>query len=284
MSSSRHDPDRTTLVRTFGVTFRRNDFHRIVPPTAPGCNQLIYATRGMMTVRAENSAWAVPPHRAILVPAGISSQVEMHGEVAIRMLYLKTARPRKACAVVNVSPLMRELILRAVALGALDSTVPEHKHLHHVIRDEIKTLQAIPLQLPAPADARALRFAELARNATDVSHLLQQCGASRRTMERIFLDETGLTLGQWLRRQKLLRALQLLAAGHSVKHTALELGYANPSAFIAMFRRESGATPSAYFDKATAPPHADTPARNPASAHTRASAQNRGRSSLRPSG
>ena len=236
MTISRQDPDRTILVRTFGVTFRASDLQRIVPPTAPGWDQLIYAIRGMMTVHANDSFWAVPPHRAVWIPANLRCRIEMNGEVALRMLYLRTSRPKRDCAVVNVTPLLRELIVRAVNLGALDSSIPAQKRLCSVIRDELKTLRDMPLQLPQPKDERAVRFA--AHGA---------CGASRRTLERLFQSDTGMSLGQWLRRRKLLRALSMLAAHRSVKEVALELGYANPGAFIAMFRRELGETPARYF-------------------------------------
>jgi AraC-like DNA-binding protein len=78
--------------------------------------------------------------------------------------------------------------------------------------------------------------------------LLRQSGASRRTMERLFRAETGMSLGQWQRRQTLLHALRRLAAGESVSGVAGELGYNSPSAFIAMFRRELGQTPKRYFE------------------------------------
>jgi AraC-like DNA-binding protein len=45
-----------------------------------------------------------------------------------------------------------------------------------------------------------------------------------------------------------MRALELLAAGMPVTAVALELGYGNLSAFIAMFRREFGTTPGRYFN------------------------------------
>jgi len=251
MPNSRHDPDRTTLVRTFGVTLgirAGHNFQKIAPPSAPGWDQLIYATSGMMTVHANDSCWAVPPHRAVWIPSELRCRIEMNGEVALRMLYLRTGlRRAQRCTVVNVTPLMRELIVRAVSLGALDSAIPAQKHLYSVIRDELKTLRTVPLQLPMPKDERAVRFAGLADSPVPVAKRLRQCGASRRTMERLFHDETAMSLGQWLRRQKLLRAMRLLAAGKSVKQISSELGYANPSAFIAMFRRELGETPSNYF-------------------------------------
>jgi hypothetical protein len=243
MPNLRHDPDRTILVRTFGVTFSAHQPHKqmkIAPPSARGWDQLICATKGMMSVHTEDCSWAVPPHRAIQVPSCLKCRVEMHGEVALRILYLRTgARAGRTCSVVNLTPLLRELVVRAVSLGALDSGIPTHRHLNAVIRSELKTLCVVPLQLPAPKDPRAIRFAETGD--------LRRCGASRRTMERIFVEETGMSLGQWLRRRKLQGALRLLADGHSVKQTALELGYAAPGAFIAMFRRELGETPARYF-------------------------------------
>jgi AraC-like DNA-binding protein len=48
--------------------------------------------------------------------------------------------------------------------------------------------------------------------------------------------------------RRLLRAIELLAAGESVTSIALELGYDNTSAFIAMFRRCLGTTSTRYFN------------------------------------
>jgi AraC-like DNA-binding protein len=188
--------------------------------------------------------------------AGFRYRLEMSGVVAVRMLYI---RPRRGdgqfpgeCSVVNVTPLLRELILRTVEVGALDAAIPEQKRLIGVILDELKVLIAVPLQLPQPRDSRAVRFAALAsRDSGEVpptATLLRQCGTSRRTMERLFRAETGMSLGQWQRRQTLLQALRRLAAGEKISGVAGESGYNSASAFIAMFRRELGQTPKRYFE------------------------------------
>jgi AraC-like DNA-binding protein len=264
MPISRHRDDSTVEVRSFGVTFRGGQTvapHQVVPPKAVDWHQLIYATRGVMTVRTDRSAWVVPPHRGVWIPAGFQYRVEMSGVVALRTLYIR-ARQRKAglferalpaCSVVNVTPLLRELILRTVHLGALDSSVPEQNRLIGVLFDELKVLTAVPLHLPMPQDRRAAQFAALANEdpggTAPMDKMLRQCGASRRTMERLFLAETAMSLGQWLRRQKVLHALRRLAAGECVNAVALELGYNGASAFIAMFRRELGQTPKRYFEQ-----------------------------------
>jgi AraC-like DNA-binding protein len=258
MSKFRHDPDAAIEIRTFGVTFGHGQTappRSLVPPGQALWDQLVCATRGVMTVRTDESAWLVPPHRGVWIRAGVPFQVEMAGVVALRMLYVRprrrTAPSADPCTVVNISALLRELIVRAVRLGALDATVPSHQHLIAVIRDEIASLTAVPLQLPIPQDPRAVRLAALVRQpgaAPPLARLLRQSGASRRTMERLFRAETAMSLGQWLRREKLLEGLRRMGAGDTVNAVALDLGYSSPSAFISMFRRELGQTPRRYLD------------------------------------
>ena len=68
-----------------------------------------------------------------------------------------------------------------------------------------------------------------------------------KTIQRLFVKETGMTFGQWRQQARLLRALELLASGQKVIQVALGLGYDSPSAFAAMFKKHFGATPSAFF-------------------------------------
>jgi len=116
--------------------------------------------------------------------------------------------------------------------------------------DVSRTWRAACSAIARNSDSRAARFAELVSASPEapLATVLRRSGASRRTIERIFHAETSMSLGQWLRRQKLLHALRRLAAGETVNSIALELGYNSPSAFIAMFRRELGQTPARYFE------------------------------------
>jgi AraC-like DNA-binding protein len=247
----RADDDDAAIVRTFGLTYTDLE---VSPPAVPRWHQLIYAVRGVVTVRAGEGAWVVPPHRAMWVPAGRAVTLETHGEVALRALYVHEDLSRdvpRTLAVVNVSPLLRELILRTVKLGALERAKPKHARLAAVIVDELEVLTAVPLQLPMPKDPRAAR---LARRLLDepgddaaLARLVRVAGGSRRTLERLFAREVGMTLGQWRQRLRLLHALRGLAGGEAVSAVAAQVGYASASAFVAMFRRELGVTPRQYF-------------------------------------
>jgi len=217
-------------------------------------DQIVYASHGVMTVAAAAGTWVVPPQRAVWIPAGISHTLAMSGLVAMRTLYLKSriakTLPRECC-VINVPPLLRELILHACALGALRKRTKSREHLIGVILDQLEGIETVPLQLPRLSDPRARRVADmLAADPSDGRTLAQICrksGASKRTIERLFQEEVGMTFGKWRQQLRLMQALRLLAEGAKVTHAALEAGYSTPSAFISMFRKSLGTTPTSYF-------------------------------------
>lgn len=143
--------------------------------------------------------------------------------------------------------------MRATAIGALGRYDSEHRNLIAVIRDEVRRLKQVPLQLPVPVDSRASKLADLLNaNPPEVrptlDRLFRACGASQRTLERIFRAETAMSLGRWIRRHNLLTAVARLAEGQRVAQVAETLGYSSPSAFIAMFRRELGQSPARYLN------------------------------------
>ncbi|MGA7081129.1 MAG: helix-turn-helix transcriptional regulator [Terriglobales bacterium] len=217
-------------------------------------DQLVYASRGVMTVRSRAGTWVVPPHRAVWIPAEIPHTITMSGLVAMRTLYLK---PRLAqglprdCCVINVSTLLKELILHACTVHALKKTVPWQAHLVAVILHQLEAAPTIPLQLPHLSDARLVRIAEMLmgdpRDCRTLAELCRVTGAGKRSVERLFQQEIGMTFGKWRQQVRLMQGMRLLAEGAKVTHAALESGYSTPSAFISMFRKALGITPSLYF-------------------------------------
>lgn len=248
----------------------------VVPMHFHDRDQLVFAVRGVMTVRTANGAWVVPPHRAVWIPQRVPHSIAMSGAVAMRTLYLSPrlaeSLPRE-CRVVNVSALLRELILHACEFRQLARKPAWQRHLIDVILDQLRAIEVAPLQIPIPEDGRARRLAEnLIADPSDsrpLDEIARTCGGSRRTLERLFLHATGMTFGKWRQQLRLMHALRLLGSGAKVTHAAMEAGYSTPSAFIAAFRRELGTTPAQYFKPAEAraprPAFAPTRPRN----HTR---------------
>jgi len=77
-----------------------------------------------------------------------------------------------------------------------------------------------------------------------MAQLARKAGASVRTLERTFLVETGISLGEWRRRVRLFHALRLLESGAAVGDVADEVGYASTSAFSQAFARQFGRSPT----------------------------------------
>ena len=216
--------------------------------------QLVYAVHGVMMVAAEGGQWIVPPTRAIWMPAGVAHRIRCVGVVHMRSLYIRpdaAAQPAAAgagggrvAAAARADPGGRG----GAAPYASDS---RDGRLMRLLLDELHALPVLPLHLPQPADERLRRIcARIAAQPDDVSTLADWAatlGVDAKTIQRLFARETGMTFGQWRQQARLLHGLERLAVGDKVVDVALALGYDSPSAFAAMFKRQFGEPPSAFF-------------------------------------
>lgn len=228
------------------------DAHVIAPHCHPR-GQLLYAESGVMQVSVGLATWRVSPRLGVWVPSAMAHQVTAVAGISYRSLFVNPSfthhLPRCGTAL-EIEPLTRELICEAATFGADYLFDSAEARLIGVLQDRINRLSTAKLSLPLARDARAKRMCQalLDHPADDRSLAAwgRFVGASSRTLARLFLRETGLTFGAWVQTMRLTLSLERLAQGESVTRVALELGYATPSAFSAMFRRRLGASPSRY--------------------------------------
>ncbi|TDV44295.1 helix-turn-helix domain-containing protein [Actinophytocola oryzae] len=220
----------------------------LTPPQAAEWHQLIYATSGVLVVDTPEGRWTLPRHRALWVSAGIVHTLRVIHRSALRILYTgeRAQLLPDGCRVLDVSPLLRELVVHLVEHAPLHLADPRHARLVAVLRDLLADLPAdAALLLPTPVDPRAVAASELVTDL-DVAALCRRVGVGRRTLERLFLAETGMSVGQWRRRRRMLDAVAHLAGGLPVADIAQRVGYTTPSAFSAAFRAELGVPPSRW--------------------------------------
>jgi AraC-like DNA-binding protein len=67
-----------------------------------------------------------------------------------------------------------------------------------------------------------------------------------RTFERLFVEETGLSLAAWRRQSRSLASLSLLAEGKSIGEVARAVGYESAAALSTAFKQCFGVSPSSY--------------------------------------
>lgn len=215
-------------------------------------HQLIHAGSGVLMVTTGGGSWVVPPSWGVWVPAGTRHAIRAAGRSAFRTIYVA---PRSvpdlppACTAITVSPLLRELVLRVVAIGMVDRRDTIESALAILLLDELRRSPVPPFGLPEPRSAATRRAAEWLFSGgaeATIPAIARAVGLSARALERRFVAETGMSLGRWRRQGALLASLERLGSGASVKQAAAAAGYATPSAFVAAFRALFGTTPARY--------------------------------------
>ncbi len=214
--------------------------------------QLLGAAQGLLSVDAGSSRWVVPATHAVWIPPDVPHGLRSHGPFSGWSVYVAQAAcaelPGEPC-ILAISGLLREAVARASSWQG-DARDAAQMRVTGVILDEVRTLPKAELGLPMPQDARLLKIAKSLSDRPDDNRGLDDwaawAGIAPRSLTRRFTAETGFSFTEWRQRVRLLRALELLAAGRPVTSIALDLGYDNVSAFIALFRRTFGVTPGRY--------------------------------------
>lgn len=215
--------------------------------------QIVYPIRGAYWVATTQGNWLVPANQAVWIPPNVHHEVFSHDSVTALLLFVDVAYTSslpRACVAVSVSPLLRELLNKAVDYG--NDYPPEGRaaRLVQVMLDELNQMKTAPFFLPMPRDRRLLRTMKaLLKHPADelgMEALAKEAGASTRTLARLFRKETGMTLPQWKTQLRLIEAIDRLCQGQPVTQVAFDLGYSSASAFIYMFRRKLGITPGEY--------------------------------------
>ena len=218
-----------------------------MPEFAHDHHQLIVVSDGAILAQNKVGTWAVPAGCAAWIPAGMRHSIEPLPVARTRTLYLRRAREPRDCAVLEISPLLRAIVDHICRVEVLRDDDAGAKRLSAVLIDQLAEHRELPLFVPFLKTPLAKRVAEaLGADPTDTPRICDvaaELGVSDRTLERRFLADGGLTLGEWRQRSRITRAIALLAGGSDVKDVALEVGYETPSAFVVAFKKYVGRTP-----------------------------------------
>ena len=216
-------------------------------PHAHPRGQFIYASSGTMRVICGKNIWVVPCQQAVWVPPYVEHEVFFPGKVTLNNLFIDPSHVKnlpEKCTVTEVSPLLRELILKATSF---EQNSGRTERVMAVILDELAGAAETDLRLPLASDPRLMRVMNGLMKAPGCTKGIEfwadTAGASSRTLMRLFQRETGFSFYEWRKRLRLQEAVKRLGEGEDVTGVALDLGYSSLSAFIKMFRETLGTTP-----------------------------------------
>ncbi len=218
---------------------------------------LFLLTEGLVAVETTRGRVIAGPRSIGWMPPHVTHSVQSFGPTAGVGVFLSerhsAALPAHP-AQFEASALAALLMQRTLEWPPGAALAPPQRRLLQVLLDELAQAGTQSLQLPWPKDERLLAIARALLANPASGRRLEQWARfgelSARTLSRKFVEETGMSFGQWRQWARLTQALEWLATGQAVKHVALSLGYDSVSAFIKAFRVALGTTPAAYFGAA----------------------------------
>lgn len=231
------------------------DYQAEMPRHRHRQGQLVLALHGAVTCSVADGVWIVPPQCGVWIPGDMPHSNHVTPNARLAYLFVDpgaAAMPRECCTV-SVSPMLREMILR-LSDAPGDEAPSEHLgRLTRVLLDELTLMPRNGRKLPTSEHPKiAAITASLTATPGDRRTLREwaaHIAMSERSLKRLMVQETGLSFGQWRRQLHLIIALRELASGATVQQVSSVLGYESVTAFIIMFKKALGATPTRYFAK-----------------------------------
>ncbi len=215
--------------------------------------QLIHCSRGCFELSIEDRLFLVSPAHAIWIPSNTPHQALSTHKVAYRSLYIEPNAyddlPQHI-QTITVSPLLNCLIESACQFKDGYPTKGPEARIASVIIDQLCQAETQSYTLPL-SDHPSIQFIynrlikNLSKNISP-QQLAIDCCISAKTMGRLFQKEVGMSFEQWRLQLKTIKAIELLSLGESTTTVAGRLGYSNDSAFIEMFKRRTGYTPTHF--------------------------------------
>ena len=206
-------------------------------------SELIYCLKGLINCQVENCLWIIPEKSALWIPAGQLHKGFGAGDVEFFTTFIdekySNAMPREAF-VMRPSPLLRELISTSASFDQSYSDNTPESRIFSVLFDELRKADRFDLIVPMPKDLRLQFMIEqiLRAPADKTTHAewAARLALSERSFSRLIMQDLGMTLGRWRHQLHISIAIPKIRNGETVQKISHDLGYANSSSFITMFK------------------------------------------------
>jgi AraC-like DNA-binding protein len=140
--------------------------------------------------------------------------------------------------------------VEAVRIGQLRTANRLQRAVRDLVVSQLEKASPVPIFITLPSEPRALAVSQAVLKdvgqSQTLARLCDQIGVSARTVERAFRKDVGTDFQSWRRQVRMMKAVELLLTGCSVKQAAYGVGYRQGGCFIEAFRRTFGTTPKTW--------------------------------------
>lgn len=218
-----------------------------------GWGEFVHSFSGVLEIKTGAQNLIAPPMYGVWLPPGLDRKQLEHTDAGLCCVYMAPrfagALPRSVCTL-RLGPLARALLNHLRVHHAKEAGSPEAVRLLRVLHDQLATAVCEGSYLPRPTNSMLCAVLQGLEQRPDDGRTLAEMAAAfdttERTLSRHCQRELGMTFMEWRQRLRVVSALPRLQAGQTVERIAQDTGYGSASAFIAMFRRMTGATPDDF--------------------------------------
>lgn len=208
--------------------------------------QLTYVEEGYQYFHIDQKIYIVPQHHVIWIPSGKAHKITSEAQTVNLMVFLfKTVFDEEFYQDVHVfavPPVLKEMLLYASKWNKSLAEDEEQDLFFKAILKSLPNLckESNKLEIPVPADARLIPVCnEINANFKynlDIDSLADKAQMSVRSLQRIFKNETGITLQKYLQLTRILKSIELIdTKKYTLSEVGYKVGYQSLSAFTSSY-------------------------------------------------
>lgn len=238
------------MILTGGYGIQREDWH-VDEPVAAGYSRVYLVENGHIHYEENGVAQTLGPEKMYVFPASTPySMIAAPGETFACVYYHIDFFPAGFSSVIPVSPEEDAILgdfwglLRALHMQGKAQTDYGRK-LAEAFGEYVQSSHLPRHQAPMGEAAAYIR-AHFCSRELNVNSISAHFGCTPEHFIRTFAKAMGLTPYQYLLNMRMYEARRLLLENHSVKETALAVGYENPRVFSHAFQKRYGVPPGEF--------------------------------------
>ncbi|MGG1922613.1 AraC family transcriptional regulator [Chryseobacterium sp.] len=208
--------------------------------------QLTFVEEGYQYFHIDQKIYLVPQHHVIWIPSEKAHKITSEAQTVNLMVFLFKSvfedEFYRHVQVFAVPAVLKEMLLYASKWNQLLDENEEQDIFFKAILKSLPNFckESSSLQIPVPTDSRLIPVCnEINSNFKynpDMDALAEKAQMSVRSLQRIFKNETGITIQKYLQLTRILKSIELIdTRQYTLSEVAYKVGYQSLSAFTSSY-------------------------------------------------
>lgn len=215
---------------------------------------LLWVHSGTLTARTGDADYVVPTGHAVWMPAGVNHAVQLERATVAVAVWAPAKAQRDGLSsvrVVEVPSGLGDWLIHKYFHGPFAADGPLLDLATGSSAHGVPGIGGAALPMPRSPEARAVAQLLLRSPGSSLrlAELAVRVSISGKTLQRQFINDTGITFSRWRTRARVAAAASRIAAGRGITNARRHAGFSTAAGLTRAFQRHLGLTPTAYADR-----------------------------------